>query len=86
MQERKIHTKSPTAGTSPKQIVFLLHGYGADGADLIDLSSPFSMVLPYAKFISPDAPSDCKIWKYIIVAIAVHSTPRSKILISNKRL
>ena len=41
MQERKIHTKLPTAGTSPKQIVFLLHGYGADGADLIDLSSPF---------------------------------------------
>ena len=60
MQERKIHTKSPTAGTSPKQIVFFLHGYGADGADLIDLSSPFSMVLPYAKFISPDAPFDCK--------------------------
>ena len=51
MQERKIHTKSPTGGILPKQIVFLLHGYGADGADLIDLSSPFSMVLPYAKFI-----------------------------------
>ena len=60
MQERKIHTKSPTVDISPKQIVFLLHGYGADGADLIDLSSPFSMVLPYAKFISPDAPFDCK--------------------------
>tara|TARA_B100000886_G_scaffold296265_1_gene223400 strand:+ start:362 stop:1024 length:663 start_codon:yes stop_codon:yes gene_type:complete len=60
MQERKIHTKSPTANISPKQIVFLLHGYGADGADLIDLSSPFSMCLPYAKFISPDAPFDCK--------------------------
>ena len=60
MHARKIHTKSPSAGTSPKQIVFLLHGYGADGADLFDLSSPFSMVLPYAKFISPDAPFDCK--------------------------
>ena len=60
MQERKIHTKSPTANISPKQIVFLLHGYGADGADLIDLSSPFSMCLPYAKFISPDAPFECK--------------------------
>ena len=60
MQERKIHIKSPKVETAPKQIVFLLHGYGADGADLIDLSSPFSMVLPYAKFISPDAPYDCK--------------------------
>ena len=60
MQERKIHIKSPKVETAPKQIVFLLHGYGADGADLIDLSSPFSMVLPYAKFISPDAPYNCK--------------------------
>ena len=60
MQERKIHIKSPKVEIAPKQIVFLLHGYGADGADLIDLSSPFSMVLPYAKFISPDAPYDCK--------------------------
>ncbi len=59
MQERKIHSKSPKSGTFAKQIVFLLHGYGADGADLIDLSSPFSIVLPYAKFISPDAPFDC---------------------------
>ena len=60
MQERKIHTRSPISGSSPNQIVFLLHGYGADGADLIDLSQPFSMVLPSAKFISPDAPFDCK--------------------------
>ena len=50
MQERKIHTRSPISGSSPNQIVFLLHGYGADGADLIDLSQPFSMVLPSAKF------------------------------------
>ena len=60
MQKRKIHTKSPISASSPKQIVFFLHGYGADGQDLMDLSSPFSIVLPYAKFISPDAPYNCK--------------------------
>ena len=60
MQERKIHIKNPEAGGSPQKLVFLLHGYGADGADLFDLSKPFSMVLPHAKFLSPDAPHECK--------------------------
>ena len=86
MQERKIHTKSPTAGTSPKQIVFLLHGYGADGADLIDLSSPFSMVLPYAKFISPDAPSDCKMSPMGKEWFPIEEIPNGAINASNELL
>lgn len=60
MQERKIHTKNPLSGGPPKKLVFFLHGYGANGADLFDLSNPFSKVLPEAKFISPDAPHQCK--------------------------
>lgn len=59
MQERKIHIKNPEAGGPPQNLVFLLHGYGADGADLFDLSRPFSMILPHAKFLSPDAPFEC---------------------------
>ena len=86
MQERKIHTKSPTAGTSPKQIVFLLHGYGADGADLIDLSSPFSMVLPYAKFISPDAPFDCKMSPMGKEWFPIEEIPNGAINASNELL
>ena len=60
MQERKIHIKTPSSGGYPQKLVFFLHGYGADGNDLFDLSKPFSMVLPFAKFISPDAPYECK--------------------------
>ena len=86
MQERKIHTKSPTVGTSPKQIVFLLHGYGADGADLIDLSSPFSMVLPYAKFISPDAPFDCKMSPMGKEWFPIEEIPNGAINASNELL
>ena len=86
MQERKIHTKSPTVGTSAKQIVFLLHGYGADGADLIDLSSPFSMVLPYAKFISPDAPFDCKMSPMGKEWFPIEDIPNGAINASNELL
>ena len=60
MQERKIHIKNPLSGRPPKKLVFFLHGYGANGADLFDLSNSFSRVLPEAKFISPDAPHICQ--------------------------
>ena len=86
MQERKIHIKSPKVETAPKQIVFLLHGYGADGADLIDLSSPFSMVLPYAKFISPDAPYDCKMSPMGKEWFPIEEIPNGAINASNKLL
>ena len=86
MQERKIHIKSPKVETAPKQIVFLLHGYGADGADLIDLSSPFSMVLPYAKFISPDAPYDCKMSPIGKEWFPIEEIPNGAINASNELL
>ena len=86
MQERKIHIKSPKVETAPKQIVFLLHGYGADGADLIDLSSPFSMVLPYAKFISPDAPYDCKMSPMGKEWFPIEEIPNGAINASNELL
>ena len=58
-QTRKIHRKEPVSGSKAQNAVFFLHGYGADGADLFDLSKPFSMVMPNAAFVSPDAPYDC---------------------------
>ncbi|MDC3063090.1 prolyl oligopeptidase family serine peptidase [Alphaproteobacteria bacterium] len=86
MQKRKIHTKSPTLDIPPKQIVFFLHGYGADGADLIDLSSPFSLVLPYAKFISPDAPFDCKMSPMGKEWFPIEDIPNGAIKASNELL
>jgi phospholipase/carboxylesterase len=42
-------------------LVILLHGYGADGADLFGLAEPLSTVLPTAAFVSPNAPERCSV-------------------------
>lgn len=40
---------------NPKYLVVFLHGYGANGENLINLSYEFKAVLPEAHFISPNA-------------------------------
>jgi phospholipase/carboxylesterase len=46
----------PAAGGTPRQLVVLLHGWGADGNDLIGLGQHWSRILPHAEFLSPHAP------------------------------
>ncbi|MEM1274730.1 MAG: prolyl oligopeptidase family serine peptidase [Pseudomonadota bacterium] len=41
---------------NPDRLVILLHGYGADGADLLGLADPMMPHLPATAFIAPDAP------------------------------
>lgn len=53
-------TRSPASGGVPKQLVVLLHGYGADGNDLIGLAPHGARFLPDAEFISPHAPFPCE--------------------------
>lgn len=43
----------------PRSVVVFLHGYGADGADLIGLADPLAAGLPRALFLSPHAPDPC---------------------------
>lgn len=43
-----------------KQLVIILHGWGADGINLIDLARPWSMALPDAHFCAPNAPHVCE--------------------------
>ena len=40
-------------------LVIFLHGYGADGNDLIGLSQPLAGILPDTAFASPNAPEPC---------------------------
>jgi phospholipase/carboxylesterase len=42
-----------------QQLVVFLHGYGADGADLIDIGRQWRNFLPDADFVSPHAPERC---------------------------
>lgn len=49
----------PKSGRMPRQLVVLLHGYGADGKDLIGLGSYWREALPEALFVSPNAPQPC---------------------------
>ncbi|HZS63635.1 MAG TPA: dienelactone hydrolase family protein [Xanthobacteraceae bacterium] len=48
----------PRSGNA-RQLVVLLHGYGADGDDLIDLGHAWQSLLPQAAFVSPHAPQPC---------------------------
>lgn len=49
----------PRAGGRPRQLVVFLHGYGADGNDLIAIGRTWQAILPQAAFVSPHAPEPC---------------------------
>ena len=49
---------APKSGKADALVVFL-HGYGADGRDLIDLGQQWQNWLPNAAFVSPHAPEPC---------------------------
>jgi phospholipase/carboxylesterase len=50
----------PAAGGKPRQLVMLLHGYGADGNDLLGLAPHWARLLPNTEFVSPHAPFPCE--------------------------
>lgn len=47
---------APLNGGAPEQIAVLVHGYGANGADLIGLAPALREAAPGALFAAPDAP------------------------------
>jgi phospholipase/carboxylesterase len=48
----------PRSGPA-RQLVVFLHGYGADGNDLIEIGRVWQRLLPNAVFVSPHAPEPC---------------------------
>lgn len=46
----------PANKGTPRQLVILCHGVGADGHDLIDLAPYWGQALPEAVFVAPDGP------------------------------
>jgi phospholipase/carboxylesterase len=58
MRALQFGERAPQSGKTGSMVVFL-HGYGADGADLLGLADPLSPHLPDTLFIAPDAPEPC---------------------------
>ena len=50
---------APRSRGPARQLVIFLHGYGADGNDLIDLGRLWQTLMPDAAFVSPHAPEPC---------------------------
>ncbi|MFN3663507.1 alpha/beta hydrolase [Yoonia sp.] len=50
--------REPQSGETRSCVIFL-HGYGANGADLIGLADPLADHMPDTLFIAPDAPEAC---------------------------
>jgi phospholipase/carboxylesterase len=51
----------PRSGAKARQIMVLLHGYGADGADLIGLGREWGALWPDMLFVAPNAPERCAV-------------------------
>ena len=54
----------PSNGEKANGLVILLHGYGADGNDLIGLAPMIARDLPEVEFVSPHAPFPCEMSPY----------------------
>ncbi|WP_135449150.1 alpha/beta hydrolase [Tabrizicola caldifontis] len=58
MRELRFGRKGAGQGQARSLVVFL-HGYGADGADLLGLADVLAPHLPETAFVAPDAPERC---------------------------
>lgn len=53
--------RRPARSGRARALVALLHGYGADGNDLIGLADALGPHLPDVAFVSPNAPEPCRV-------------------------
>ncbi len=58
MRELKAGRRGAKQGQA-KHLVIVLHGYGADGNDLLGLADPLGEHMPDTAFYAPDAPNKC---------------------------
>jgi phospholipase/carboxylesterase len=53
------YSHGPLKSDQPESIVFMIHGLGANGMDLLSIADYWSEHLPKTLFLSPDAPFPC---------------------------
>lgn len=54
-------TLAPTSGGKADSLVVLIHGYGANGDDLISLGKVWGSQLPNTAFVAPHGPEVCEV-------------------------
>lgn len=59
VRELKSGRRGVARGQATSAVVFV-HGYGADGADLLDIAEVLAPHLPNTAFYAPDAPEPCR--------------------------
>ena len=57
-RQLKFARRAAKSGRATSLVVFV-HGYGADGADLLGLADVMAQALPDSVFVAPDAPEAC---------------------------
>ena len=50
---------APARGGTPSSLIVIMHGWGADAQDVVDLAYPMSLRFPGAAFFVPNAPETC---------------------------
>jgi len=58
MSDLEFKRRDAQSGTT-QNVVMFLHGYGADGANLLGLADPLAPLMENTTFIAPDAPEKC---------------------------
>lgn len=58
VRELQFGRRGVAQGQATSLVVFV-HGYGADGADLLDIADVLAPHLPNTAFVAPDAPEPC---------------------------
>jgi phospholipase/carboxylesterase len=58
VRDLRFNRRAAASGRAKAMVVFV-HGYGADGADLLGLADPLAPHLPDTVFLAPDAPEAC---------------------------
>ena len=59
MRDLRYKSRAAVSGRASSMVV-LVHGYGADGSDLLGLADPLGSHLPETMFLAPDAPEPCQ--------------------------
>lgn len=62
IQKKLTYSHIPAASGTPTSMVIFLHGYGANGDDLLSMGEIWSKDLPDTVFLGPNAPDVCEAW------------------------